>query len=146
MTQSAAVWVLFAATILGLALTVFGIVSAYFSAKREVALAHARIPLIESLMQQEIDEKANFDRQQEPREFGDFEDILTVPAHIAQASEARFAAAGLTRPSLEKIELLSSFESVRILSIILHTAKGDLLTAGAGVVVSTMASLGSLFL
>jgi len=72
-------------------------------------------------------------------------ELFRAPPEVAAASDVRFHAEGLVRPTLDNIELLPMYESLRLLSVILKSAKGDLLAAGAGVVVSTAASLGSLF-
>jgi len=136
-------------TILGALATVWGVVGGYYAAKREVRKAEERNDKMRTLLDQESEHRVRFQAERGMDLIpipADFREFLDAPPEVAGPSEERFAEAGLTRPTLSRIELLSMQESVRLLRIILDSARGNLITAGLGLVLATVASAWSLYL
>lgn len=138
---------LFIATIVGGIVTAWGVIGGLFTARRELNAAEERIGTMQRLMAQESEESAAHRKEHSDGLYAapwDMRQFLDAPEEVAAASEARFAEAGIVRPELSKIELLPMHESVRLLRIIFSSARGDLITAGVGLVISTAASALSL--
>ncbi len=97
------------------------------------------------------------DRLDKMRELGEAEeaDSSAAAKHAettedVQARHARWTSEyeryGLVRPTWENMVLLAAHESQRLLGLVLNSTRRDFLLAGFGLLVSTGASIGSLFL
>lgn len=60
--------------------------------------------------------------------------------------DAIYAKHGLTRPTYDNMVFLAAYESRRLLGLVLNSTGRDFLLAAFGLLVSTGASVGSLFL
>lgn len=130
--------VLLVATIVGFLVTAVGLVSAYRAAGREYRAAGERITLMRDLAEQERAEHANV-AQGTPEQ-----GALNSAIHVD--FDAIYAGHGLVRPSYDNVVYLAQHESQRLLGMVLSETRRDFLIAGVGLLVSTVASAGSLYL
>ncbi|MGJ0389039.1 hypothetical protein [Microbacterium sp. CGR1] len=132
--------VLIIATVAGFLITLGGLVAAWVGARREYADAQTRIDTLERLSAEERDESnaVNDDPNHPLRE---------VPSEVRHARwEERFAEHGLLRISYSNMPFVAAYESRRLLGLVLSSTGRDFLVAAFGLLVSTAASVGSLFL
>jgi len=118
------------ATILGAALSIYGLVAAYFDAARELRSAEARVAVATRLLESAQDYQSSSDLSRE--EF-DAEQNREYEAH------------SIEKPTYGNMPYLALIETRRLLSLLFAATRGNLITAGIGLIVSTLASVGSLF-
>lgn len=126
------------ATIAGFAITVGGLVAAYIGARREYIDAAKRVDKMEELA------KAELADHPPPPEALDDASLLFFGAD--EKWDAIYAEHDLTRPTYENTVYLAAFESRRLLGLVLNSTRRDFLVAAFGLLISTAASVGSLFL
>ena len=123
-------------TALGAGIAAFGLIGAYRSARKDYVRAGERIDKMKSLGAEERDENRN----RQPEE---------ITAELSQARHERFerlyAEIDVVRPSYDSLPYLAAYEAQRLLGIILESTRTNLLTAGVGLLLSTAASIASLF-
>lgn len=118
------------ATIVGFLITIGGLVAAWFSARREYNDAEVRIDNLERLNREERTEE----RGDEPAE----------ERHARWTAE--YQEHDLIRPTRDNVPYIAAYESRRLLGLVLKSTRRDFLVAAFGLLVSTAASVGSLFL
>lgn len=128
------------ATIAGFLITLGGLVAAWVSARREYRDAQRRADKLEELSAEEKAEGAAMSEDpNHPR--------WSVPAEDRHAEwAARFAAHDLIRPNLGNMAFIAAYESRRLLGLVLKSTGREFLVAAFGLLISTAASVGSLFL
>lgn len=127
--------ILVLATVLGFLITVIGLVAAWYNARKQYDEAKTRIDDLERLGEQERAEaKAHQD------------------AATREESQARYdrwtleyERHDLIRPTYSNLPYISAYESRRLLGLLLESTRRDFLVAAFGLLVSTAASVGSLF-
>jgi hypothetical protein len=124
-------------TIFGFLVTVGGLVAAYRSARREYSDAADRITLMRDITKRE---------QQSHAALEPGPDLDIRNEAINQEYEQIYAKNDLVRPSYDNIVYLAQYESQRLLGMVLNGTRRDFLIAGVGLLVSTVASSGSLYL
>lgn len=131
--------ILLVLTIVGAGVTIYGLSAAYRSAKSEHAEAGRRLARLRELAAAE---------QVESERIGKRGDEETVVAHAALHAkyEGLFAAEGYTRPSYDTLPYLAQHESQHLLGRVLQETRRDFVIAGIGLVISTVASVWSLYL
>lgn len=129
--------VLFVATVVGFALTAWGIVEAYRGAVRAVRNSESRMKRRDELQAEWEAAVAAV-----PRGSADF-------AETVQAVNVRYArlykSEGLLAPSIENADRLYVHEVQHVLREAVEGARSNLLWAGVGLLISTVASAGALF-
>ncbi|WP_431221310.1 hypothetical protein [Leifsonia xyli] len=146
--------VLVIGTIVGFLFTAGGLVAAYVSARRQVKKERNRVGAIEKLTGDEIaEQRAANDEAQARRARGEFPSHVELSDWTRQLSEERVARyerqhaeLGSTRASWASQPFLAAHESVRVAGLVLDSTRSALILAGVGLVISTAASVGSLFL
>jgi hypothetical protein len=129
--------ILLALTIVGFLFTVAGLAAAYQGAKREHKAAGDRIVLLRELS----------DREQAARaKAKDDADVNETYEALNEEYEGIYAEHDLVRPTYDNMVYLAQHESQRLLGMVLDETRRDFLVAGAGLLVSTIASVGSLYL
>lgn len=122
-------------TIGGFLITIGGLIAAWVGARREFADASRRVDKMEELGKAELDDNP-------PPE----EANMVVLIGPDQKWDAIYAKHGLTRPTYDNMVFLAAYESRRLLGLVLKSTGRDFLVAAFGLLVSTGASVGSLFL
>lgn len=110
----------------GALVTILGLLAAYQSARRQAQAAGKRISDSQRLA---AAEKREHDRRADQS--------LEINAHY----ENIYAVSDLIRPSYGNASYLAALESKRLLSLILDATRGNLLWAGAGLIISSAASI-----
>ncbi|MGZ0711110.1 hypothetical protein ACWPKO_22555 (plasmid) [Coraliomargarita sp. W4R53] len=147
--------------LVGLFLTGWGLFNAVITTQRDIAAARDRIPLMERL---EAKQSAETDALQwkQDREMDEQRELLGRPltsderiaiharftpdfAQLHAAQDAEYLEHELVRPTLAKLAHLAQHESEWLLQRILSSNRGNLILLGAGLVVTTIASIWSLF-
>ena len=123
---------------MGFGVTVGGLVAAYVGARREYRDSEARVVLMQELAEAELADHPP------PSSSGDAEVLLFMGAD--DKWDAIYAQHGLTRPTYDNTVFLAAYESRRLLGLVLNSTKRDFLVAAGGLLVSTAASVGSLYL
>ncbi|MGO4300405.1 hypothetical protein [Leifsonia sp. RAF41] len=128
------------ATIAGFLITLGGLVAAWVSARREYADAQRRIDKMKELGEAE---KAENDAiaadPSHPRR--------AVPADQRNAEwTAKFTEHDLVRASWGNLSFIAAYESRRLLGVVLKSTGREFVVAAFGLLISTAASVGSLFL
>ncbi|TFC83861.1 hypothetical protein E3T23_00940 [Cryobacterium cheniae] len=126
-----------ALTVLGFILTAGGLIAAYLSAKRQPGLEEKRIEKSQELSKAYMAEIAELTRQQSDGAVGY---MINVRYH------ALYAENQLIRPTIESIEYLAAEDSKRLIEMILVSTRGNLIWAGVGLMLSSAASLWSVFI
>lgn len=125
-------------TVLGFLITVGGLIAAWVGARREYDDAQTRVDKMEGLAKAELEDVP-------PPPGGP--DRLLIPIMGADDRwDAIYAENGLTRPTYNNTVFLAAYESRRLLGLVLNSTGRDFLIAAFGLLVSTGASVGSLFL
>jgi hypothetical protein len=118
------------AMVAGFLFTGGGIIAAYEGAKNQVANAETRIAESKAL--------AAFEKQSEP-----------MPGESPEDKNARsrtlYEERDLIRPESGNLQYLSAYEAHRLLGVLLAGARTNLLVAGYGLVISTIAGVWSLY-
>lgn len=125
------------ATIAGSLVTIYGLIAAYLAAKSESDDAAERVRKMKQL--RGLEDRLRVEAEVNGT-IGDRHEAL-----IRQSKE-RYEAAGLIRPDYDNTVYLAAYESERLLGRVLTETKRDFIIAGVGLVISTFASAGSLFL
>lgn len=128
------------ATIAGFLITLGGLTAAWIGARREYKDAQTRIDWLEKLSAEEKAEGAAMTADPtHPR--------WQVPGEERNAEWAvKFAEHDLIRPNYGNLAFIAAYESRRLLGLVLSSTGRDFLVAAFGLLVSTAASVGSLFL
>lgn len=127
--------VLAIATVLGFALTAGNIIAAYVGARKQLATEDERIATAGRLFTEEMAElKALSERTAE----------TSTALHAKY--KALYESHGLVRPSYDNLADLSAYESRRLVGVLLTASRGNLIWAGVGLLISTVASVVSLFI
>lgn len=129
--------VLVLATVLGFVITILGLVAAWYSARKEFDHAQARIDKMEELAKAELEDN--------PPPPGDRSSMILFMGRD-EKWDAIYAQNGLTRPTYDNTVFLAAYESRRLLCLVLNSTRRDFLIAVGGLLISTAASVGSLFL
>lgn len=129
--------ILLVATIVGFLVTVGGLVAAYRASRREYKDAGKRITLMRELGERE---------QAAQAEVKSGPDQGERSAALHAEYERIYTEHGLVRPSYDNIVYLAQHESQRLLGMVLNETRRDFVIAGIGLLVSTVASAGSLYL
>lgn len=123
-------------TVAGFVITVGGLVAAWIGARREYEDASRRVDKMEELGEAERADQAENRRSE-----------TTEEAEARRAKwNAAYAQHDLTRPTYDNMVFLAAYESRRLLGLVLKSTGRDFLVAAFGLLVSTGASVGSLFL
>lgn len=123
-------------TVAGFVITVGGLVAAWIGARREYDDASRRIDKMEELSRGERADQPENRRSETTEE--------ATARHERWTAE--YAKHGLTRPTYDNMVFLAAYESRRLLGLVLKSTGRDFLVAAFGLLVSTGASVGSLFL
>lgn len=134
--------ILLIATLLGAALTVYGLIRALVEARKEATAAERRVQVMKELADEEKQEHEAVARR---REAGDDFDMGAENERINQAFTEKYAEHDIIRPSMGNVAHLAAYESRRLLSLVLGSTRRDFTVAIVGVVVSTAASAASLY-
>jgi len=135
--------ILLVATLLGAALTVYGLLRALIEARVEADKATKRIDVMRALSEEE--RRAH--QAVNARNDADHSvDMSSENERINQEFERRYAEHDLMRPSYNGLVYLAVFESQRLMSLVLKSSRRDFMVAIIGVVISTFASAASLYL
>lgn len=126
---------LVALTLIGSGLTIWGLVSAYFNARREVSRAGDRIETGKRLA---AEEQAAIDALSIRTE--------QSTSEIHARFERKYAEHGIVRPSRAESSYLAAHETKRLVGLLLDSTRSNLIWAGVGLVLSTIASAASLVL
>lgn len=153
MTIDAWRWVLFALTFVGAGITVWGLVSAYRGARREYEAAGKRLDMMTELGEAESAESEKAKDEEQRRVSAGVKDVVAFNAETAKSAAERharwdveYAKYDLLRPTYENLVYLATYEAKRLLGLVLNSTRRDFLWAGVGLVISTLASAGSLLL
>lgn len=123
------------ATIAGFVITVGGLVAVWLSARREFKDASRRVDKMEELGKAELADNP-------PPEDANMIALIGPD----EKWDAIYAKYGLTRPTYDNMVFLAAYESRRLLGLVLNSTRRDFLIAAFGLLISTAASVGSLFL
>lgn len=129
-------WIIAALYVLGLVLTVAGLALAYLGARKQLKLEDRRI---DESRQLAGEERAAMDARKPEQVTAEYS------ATIYERFEAQYAARDLIRPTYDNLPYLAAFEARRLAGIILDGSRGNLSWAGVGVILSTAASVWSLW-
>lgn len=129
-------WTLFSLTLIGSGLTIWGLVSAYFNARSEVSRAGDRIETGKKLAAQEqaAIEALTVIRTQQ------------ATSEIHSRFERKYAEHDLVRPSRAESPYLAAHETKRLVGLLLDSTRSNLVWAGVGLLISTLAAAASLVL
>lgn len=128
-------------SIVGFVVTAGGIVAAYRSAKRALANEDRRVEMSERLQREEHAEHEALRAEKLEKSVEDSE-----AEAINARYESYYSEAGLVRPTLEALGHLAAYESKRLAVDVLVSTRGNLIWAGVGLLISTGASVWSLFI
>lgn len=141
------------ATAAGFFITIGGLVAAWLGARREYHDATRRIDKMAELA---AAEKAESDARHERYQASlptDLEERIAYNATYSAEGDERnaywtdeYAKWDLVRPSIRHSTSLAAYESKRLLGLVLNSTRRDFLIAAFGLLVSTGASVGSLYL
>lgn len=149
--------------VVGFALTGWGLFNAVIATQRDIIKAKDRIPQLERLearqraesqqlqQKQDADREArvetNGGRQLSPQEHEAWEaEWKPAFAEMHARHDAEHAEHGLARATLHNLPRLAQYESQWLLQRILDSNRWNLVLVGSGLVVTTIASVTSLFL
>jgi hypothetical protein len=137
-------------TLLGAALTIYGLLQAVLEARREYIDAQRRIEVMQRLGDEEsakhkviMDQRYGMPDSHEPAVIARLD--VETDALIAEY-RAKYAAEDIIRPDMGNGAHLAAFESRRLLGLVLGSTRRDFIVAMIGVMVSTIASAASLYL
>lgn len=130
--------ILVIATIAGFLVTVGGLVAAYLGARREYRDSKARVDKMQELAEAELADNPP------PPSPGDAEVLIFMGAD--DKWDAIYAEHDLTRPTYDNTVFLAAYESRRLLGLVLNSTRRDFLVAAFGLLISTAASVGSIYL
>ena len=133
--------ILLLATIAGFLITVWGLVSAYLAAVRENKAASDRIATAAQLSAAEDDERKLIEEKDIEQS-----ERSALFLQLYQRYDVLYKDNDLVRPSYDNVVDLAMYESQRLLGMLLEETRRDFLIAGIGLLVSTLASVGSLYL
>ena len=153
--------IIIALFVVGLGLTIGGLVGAVVVSRRDLGSAEQRVAEMERLREKHRPEtaalRADLDARRtaeadrlgrtltvEERERWNASDEVEMNALRAQ-HEAEFAASGLVRPTNGNIAQLAQHESQWVVGRLVDANRGNLWMLGAGIVLQTVASIWSLF-
>ncbi|MGO4594018.1 hypothetical protein AB4Z18_09375 [Leifsonia sp. 2TAF2] len=130
-------WIAAAMTVVGFLLTAGNLVAAFLGVRRQVSVEETRIRDSEALAEQESTEMA----ARTPAE-------ITAEGSAAVHEKYRllYEQRGLIRPNHGNLVYLPAYEAQRIVGLTLDASRDNLLWAGIGLLVSTAASVWSLWL
>jgi hypothetical protein len=130
--------ILAVATVLGFVITSAGLIAVFVSARREYREAGARIETMRRLAREEKAEHNLVDGQ--AANAGDLNSEINARYEVIYANH------DLVRPSLGLVGYQSAHESQRLLGLVLDSTRRDFAIAIVGLLVSTVASVWSLFI
>ena len=131
-------WIVSALTVTGFSLTAGGLISAFFSARRRIAVEAGRVKEMRRLAAEEAAEmKARTpDEERSP--------LFSSAIHARY--DGLYAESGLFRPSKGNLAHMPALEAQRLLRLVFQSSRLDLGWAGLGLLLSTVASVWSLWL
>lgn len=148
--------------VVGLGLTVAGLVGAVVVSRRDLGAAEQRVAEMERLqakhrpetaaLRADLDSRRKVEAERlgrpltvEEREQWNASDEIEQDA-LRSAQDAEFAAGGLVRPTNGNVARLAQHESQWVVGRLVEANRGNLWLLGGGIVIQTVASIWSLFL
>lgn len=122
-------------TVVGFLITIGGLIAAWVGARREYRDAETRIDNLERLGEAE---------RADGRENRSDTEAQSKARH--EKWDAEYAKHDLIRVTYDNLPYIAAYESRRLLGLVLNSTGRDFLVAAFGLLVSTGASVGSLFL
>jgi hypothetical protein len=130
-------WVVAGLVVVGFLLTAANLVAAFDSVRKQVSAEEKRIADSKALAQQERDEDLA-----RPKERVTEESSTALHEKYIQLYKAR----GLIRPQMDNLAYLAAYEAKRIVGLTLDSTRDNLIWAGIGLMVSTVAGVWSFWL